>query len=381
MTQQVEAALPMRVTNVFMWAFVFFIVVSGCSSLLAEYIPSLANCSRIFALLAGFIAVVVRNPKVSYLFIIILLLSATLYLSSVSGKMTLFLASCAIVVVKDYSTRKVMNAFAASLVICFAVLSIASAAGFVDATMVKDGRTVLSLGLVHSNTLGMMSFTFLCLVEYYLGSRRRIFAPLLLLYAAVWFGLTLSRTAFFASIAMITICALLGRKGRAVKRPKFLCYVVMVLTAFSIAALLLFVAGNPVAFWLDGLLSGRLTMIQTYNLDVVGVPLVGSYAFSSLMETVDNVYLFILFRYGVIGLLLFNVYYYLFLSKSSLLPDSFLFFYGLLLAVYGVTESTSILNTCLNPTLLLLGTFIPRRSKGSAFSGNRSSNNGVEYSK
>ena len=133
-------------------------------------------------------------------------------------------------------------------------------------------------------------------------------------------------------------------------------FVPLVLSVVSVGLLVLYARGNSVALLLDKPLSGRLLLNYMYNYAVTGIPVLGSAPTNIYSETVDNVYLYMLYRCGLFGLVLYNIYYFNLLSRVSLESDPFLYILCLLFAVYGLTESTTLLNTCLNPTLLLLFT-------------------------
>lgn len=342
--------------EIFTYVSLFFLVGVGFSSLLANYSFALANVARICAVGIGVISIVIRNPRVIDFCFWFLALGLSYFIAQRSGKMTVFFATVAVVLVSGYPTRKVLLAFFVSALIDFALLVAASGLGFTNLFATKGGQVVLSLGLVSSNTLGSIAFMFLCLIEFFLGSNRRLFTPLLLVYAFTFFGLTASRTPFVASVVLILLCAIFNDSWGRLKKPSWLCLIPFAFSVLSIGLLVLFANGNPVARQLDGLLSGRLLLNYTYNFDVAGIPLLGSSPNGIYSQTIDNVYLFMLYRCGLLGLVLYNVYYYFLLAKLSKEADPFLFILCLLMAAYGLTESTTLVSTCLNPTLLLLCT-------------------------
>ena len=340
--------------DVFTWASLFFLVGVGFSSLLANYSGALANLARFSAIGIGVLAVIIRNPKVSDLVLWLLALGISYYLSVRSGKMMVFFSAVSVVLVDGYPTRKALGVFALSAAIDLALLVAASAFGLVEAFGLKEGRRVLCLGLVSSNTVGALSFTFLCLIEYFLGPNRRLMTPLLVGYAVICLGLTGSRTPFVVSLILIALCAIFNDSWRWLRRMKSLRFAPFVFSVISVALLVLYANGNAFARYLDGPLSGRLLLNFTYNYQSLGIPLLGSAPASPYASTVDNVYLYMVFRCGLIGLTLYNVYYYFLLNKTWREEDPFLFILCLLMAAYGLTESTTLIGTCLNPALLLL---------------------------
>lgn len=342
--------------DIFTYISLFFLVGVGYSSLLADYSFVLANSVRFCSIGIGIIAVVIRNPKVSNLFFWLFVLGISYFIAQRSGKMTVFFATVAVVLVSGYSTKKVLSVFLVSALIDFSLLVMASGLGFIDTFSIKGGRIVLSLGLVSANTLGSISFMFLCLIEYFLGSKRRIFSPLLLVFSFIWFNLTASRTPFAASIILIVLCAIFNDSWGRLAYSKWMRFVPLVLSVVSVGLLVLYARGNSVALLLDKPLSGRLLLNYMYNYAVTGIPVLGSAPTNIYSETVDNVYLYMLYRCGLFGLVLYNIYYFNLLSRVSLESDPFLYILCLLFAVYGLTESTTLLNTCLNPALLLLFT-------------------------
>lgn len=342
--------------DVFTYVSLFFLVGVGFSSLLVDYSFTLANILRICSIGIGIVAVVIRNPKVRNLTFWFLVLGISYYMAQRSGKMTVFFAAVAVVLVNGYPTKKVLGAFLISAFIDFAFLVMASGTGLIDAFSIKDGHIVLSLGLVSANTLGGIAFMFLCLIEYFLGPRRRLFSPLLLVYAFIWFDLTASRTPFVASLILIVLCTIFNDSWGRLKYSKWMCYVPIIMSIVSVGLLVLYARGNPVAQLLDKPLSGRLVLNYMYNYSITGIPILGSAPTNIYSETVDNVYLYMLYRCGLVGLILYNIYYFNLIGRASLETDPFLSILCLLFAVYGLTESTTLLNTCLNPTLLLLFT-------------------------
>lgn len=347
--------------DIFTYISLFFLVGVGVASLLSDYSGDLANTTRYFALLIGVVAVVLRNPKVVDLGIWLIVLGGSYYIALRSGKMTVFFTVAMIVLVHGYPIRKVMNAFFASVLIDFAIILAFSVLGILEPYSFKDGERVLCLGLVSPNTLGCLSFTILCMIEYYLGPKRRLLAPLLIVYAFVWFGLTASRTPFAISLILIVVCAVMRDSWGKCRVARWFCAITVVFSVLSVGLVVLYANGNPVAHYLDGLLSGRLVMNSTYNYEVFGIPILGEAPNGIYSSTVDNVYLYLLFRCGLVGLALYNIYYFFLLDKARREDDPIFFVLCLLLAVYGLTESTSLLSTCLNPTLLLLCTLPGRK--------------------
>lgn len=343
-----------RGRDVFTWVSLFFLVGVGLTSLLANYNGTLANFARFSAVGIGVLAVIIRNPKVSDLALWLLALGISYYLAMRSGKMTVFFFAVAAVIVDGYPTRKALDIFTASVAIGLVLLIAASVFGLVDPFALKDGRLVLSLGLVSPNTVGALSFTFLCLIEYYLGANRRLMAPLLTGYAVICFVLTGSRTPFVVSLVLVLLCAIFKDSWRWLRKLKLMRFAPLVFSIISVALIVLYANGNAFAQSLDDLLSGRLLLNYTYNYEVSGIALLGSAPAGSYAATVDNVYLYMLFRCGLLGLALYNIYYYFLLKKTWKERDPFLFILCLLMASYGLTESTTLVSTCLNPALLLL---------------------------
>lgn len=312
--------------DVFTYVSLFFLVGVGFSSLLVDYSFTLANILRICSIGIGIVAVVIRNPKVKNLTFWFLVLGISYYMAQRSGKMTVFFAAVAVVLVNGYPTKKVLGAFLISAFIDFAFLVMASGIGLIDAFSIKDGHIVLSLGLVSANTLGGIAFMFLCLIEYFLGPRRRLFSPLLLVYAFIWFDLTASRTPFVASLILIVLCIIFNDSWGRLKYSKWMCYVPIIMSIVSVGLLVLYARGNPVAQLLDKPLSGRLVLNYMYNYSITGIPILGSAPTNIYSETVDNVYLYMLYRCGLVGLILYNIYYFNLISRASLETDPFCLF-------------------------------------------------------
>lgn len=167
---------------------------------------------------------------------------------------------------------------------------------------ISVGLRFISLGFLHKNMAGTaicrICMSFLCL--NYDTHRRRAYMVILLSAAVMWFVVE-CRTAALGMLVLflLMVSQKLWLRRRFVRRV--LPYLFLMFLAGSVFIAYNFDRNNVVWLGLTGWLSGRLDMWQFYT-RIKSLTLLGDFFYTADVGSLDNAYLYMLYRYGILAL-------------------------------------------------------------------------------
>lgn len=233
-------------------------------------------------------------------------------------------------------------------------------------TFIRNESLRYSLGFTHPNTAG---FYFMIiafeLIYLYRGKIKKTYIFYLILLAIMVNELTGSRSSVI-SIILLSIFLLYYKYSKCrLLNNKIIKFVVrnsfFILMLFSFIVTMKYQSGTSLAIKLNSILSGRLSLfsfyVSRYNIMVFGNDLI-----TKGNMTLDNSYLYLLLKFGIIS---FLVYYLLYRQKIMELyqnKDYVFIFIILTLMIYGLMEITTLKSTY-NIFLLSFSTLLFKSSK------------------
>lgn len=228
-----------------------------------------------------------------------------------SGGMTLVKMILFALALKGVPLQNAMKYFYRSNIFCFIVIVSSSLIGVIKNITVVDGRTFYYLGFNNPNTLAALIFSIavLDLCINYEGYPSLWWKGLLAV--GIIFFLTESRSAILSMLFLVILVFLEKRKIFETKKLQSLAaYWFLIMGAGSFLLAKFFQMNSSFASKLNQLLSWRPYFFHRYyeNFQVL---LFGN-SFSLAEEgALDNAYLMLLFRYGIIIFLLYAIMFYL----------------------------------------------------------------------
>lgn len=230
----------------------------------------------------------------------------------------------------------------------------ASALGFIEnlSTVRVDGTVRMAMGFSHPNSFGA-SLLAICMGMIVLMRERHqwLISLICLFWAFLCLKYADSRTsaACLAFIAVsLPLYNLLIRGGRFRYGPSCLVLLLLCLTAISVYFMLHFDPERNLDASLNSLLSGRLSLSHTYYLDHSPALLGYNYTDGTIYQAgdktftfvVDNLYVHILLRYGIIAWIIFFGSLLILFFRMAKERYSGAIVYGLaILLIYGLSET------------------------------------------
>lgn len=242
-------------------------------------------------------------------------------------------------------------AYALLLAITAIVLWLYYTGNIDDVTLRRGDMIRHSLGFSHPNQLGLRIFQFALCRLFIRRSRLDLRDYLITLFlGAVVYFVPNSQASFYSMIILLIMIIIYQMSWDKVRGKeiisKALFLIIMLTNLGSIVLSIVDVKRIPVLRALDRMLSYRFSQCyRTYK--YYGVSLFGTDIQSIIVKPVigryyhfwlDNAYMAILLRYGVIVYLLFSVIYFMTAIKLKRQNQYFLLFVYALFSIYGIME-------------------------------------------
>lgn len=272
-----------------------------------------------------------------------------------SGQKTIMSSWMFIVAAKDADLDKIIRiAYKILLIMLLAIISICLL-GFIDnVTLMRGNLERFSLGFSHPNQLGLRVFQLVACQCYIYRNRMKkrnyfffIFATLFLI------RIPNSKTAYI--VTSVLLCMLLLYEFIKVRKPEYMklyergmLFGYACLNIFSILFSYIDVKSNFILAKIDSWMSSRFSHCHKVW-RMYGVPIFGQRIYVTEDERkmagiqsriwLDNAYVNILLRYGIIIFLIFSIAYFCLLKMVVLQKQYMLAIVLFLYALYGIMEN------------------------------------------
>ena len=210
---------------------------------------------------------------------------------------------------------------------------------------VIDGQTRYHFGYSHPNTFAMVltNLTVMWVWVNYDRINVRSIVGILVVHL-ISYSLTTCRTALFAWLATALLLAIFYRREKRRKLLTAIAAVGVPLIALAIYGLMrMYLAGHPIAYVIDELLSGRIKLgayaLEYYGLsfwgqDLTDIIVVWDSDWRLSGHTFDNVYSYLMCSYGIVWLLVLVFLFY----RLALIGDEKTNIMIILWMLYGISE-------------------------------------------
>ncbi|WP_242655219.1 hypothetical protein [Clostridium cellulovorans] len=258
------------------------------------------------------------------------------------------------------STYKLIKAFYKSNLFFFILCILLLALGFKENTIfLENNRTVYTLGFVNPNTAASKYLIILLSYIYLKYKKLNVLNyTFISLSSIVIYILTGSRTGATSTLILIFFLLI----SKAVKKKNTLILTKKLLNKlypytfiiFSILSILLVVNYGKYPFinTIDKLFTNRIMLASKYCYDIYSITFLGG----AERYLSDNMYLYLTFDTGLIGLALYAIYYLILVKKILKKKDVAALIIVLSILFFGLTECSTVFiaNNC----TLLMSNFI-----------------------
>ncbi len=224
---------------------------------------------------------------------------------------------------KDVSIKRIAEITAFSCLSVTLLAVIGSGSGLIEnvvAARSDNGVVRVALGFQHPNSLGAALVTAVIAIYIAVNGRMARFVAPVLNLAAIYIVMFIARSKtsaliLFMTLVSVILASFIRRVGKSRSHLYVLLFVSLAMMGLSIFFLYNFDANIALHEWLDGLLSGRLSLAKAY---FVRAPLtLFGNSYSGVMEwnvdgvikefVVDNVYDHAIMRFGIVLFTMFVV--------------------------------------------------------------------------
>lgn len=239
------------------------------------------------------------------------------------------------------------------LLIMIPIIVLSSRIGLIEDTVrYRNGIVRYSLGFAHPNTLGMKIFQLLA-CHFYIRREKLNIWDYLFLMAAIVFTYTVpnSQTSYISMMVLllgILLNHFANKLGTSFSHIYSACLIAMaaLFNILSVMWSLIGIKDNSALATLDRFLSNRFSVchrtFQIFGATLLGNPTLttGTYTISGQMETLflDNAYMVLLLRYGIVAYILFSFVYGANLIRCRRSSQNMLLIILFCYALYGVME-------------------------------------------